>query len=112
MANTNTEIKTVLDLLEHQSKCFHVFIHEALKSARNKLTEQNPDVTVGEVVKMTHRGVRNTAVMMVCDKSEFSTFILGAIAQELLQNMSDDERAELATIELEEVGYEVQERED
>lgn len=103
-----SEIKTVLDLLEHESKSFHTFIHDAYVAAREKLSEGNSNVTAGEVVKMTHRGIRNTAVTFIFNKAAFSTFILGAIAQEVLLNISDDERAELATIELKEIGYEVE----
>lgn len=110
MANTNTEIKTVLDLLEHESESFHTFIGEALEVARKRLAENSSNFNAGDVFKMTHKGIRNAAAPMVFNKAEFSTFILGAIAHELMQNMSDNERAELATIELKEVGYEVQDR--
>ena len=99
-----SEIKTVLDLLEHESDSFHTFVHAACDSCREKLSH----ATAGDLVKATHAGIRTAAAMMVLNKSEFSTFILGAIAQEVLLNISDDERAELATIELKEIGYEVE----
>ena len=102
-----SEIKTVLDLLEHQSNAFHTFVHEACEASRRKLSALD-DLTAANVVKVTHAGIRSAAAMMVLSRSEFSTFILGAIAQEVLLNMSDDERAELATIELKEIGYEVE----
>ena len=102
-----SEIKTVLDLLEHESDSFHTFVHAACDSCRKKLSVLS-HATAGDLVKATHAGIRTAAAMMVLNKAEFSTFILGAIAQEVLLNISDDERAELATIELKEIGYEVE----
>lgn len=97
MSNKTEHPKTVLDLLESEAENYFNVVKHTWEYSGERTTD----------IKMRfmayHLASVKTLMEVVMDPTRAFTFVLGAVARNLINCMTEDEKAELATITLEEL---------
>lgn len=98
---TENKNKTVLDLLEDSAKQFSDTIGECWKNSGESAAKIGCGLSHRFVA--FHLASVKTFRHVTMDPQVAFTFVLGAVARELVNSMTEDEKAELATTTLEEL---------
>lgn len=107
---TENKNETVLDLLENEAQHFANFIKEGWEHAVKASSEKG--FGLPETFRAYHMAATATFARAVLSPSTLSTLVLGAFARELVNNMDEAQKAELACITLEQLNYNHKRRED
>ena len=97
MSNETQHPKTVLDMLESEAESYS----ETIKNTWEYSGKRGVDLKVRFM--SYHLASVKTFMRVVMDPTRAFTFVLGAVARELINGMTEDEKAELATITVEEL---------
>ena len=97
MSNEAEHPRTVLDMLESHAEDYS----ETVKNTWEYSGEKDTDIK--RRLMAYHLASIKTFMHIVLDPTRAFTFVLGAVARELINAMTEDEKAELATITLEEL---------
>lgn len=100
---TENRKETVLDLLEDQAQHFAHFVKEGWEHAVKSSSEKG--FGLPDTFRAYHMATTATVAQAVLSPKTLSTLVLGAFARELVNNMDEAQKAELATITLEQLGY-------
>ena len=100
---TENRKETVLDLLEDQAQHFTNFVKEGWKHAVKASSEKG--LGLPDAFKAYHATTTATVASAILSPKTLSTLVLGAVAHELVNNMDEAQKAELATITLEQLNY-------
>lgn len=106
MSNETEHPKTVLDLLESEVENYSNIVKHTWEYSGERTTD----------IKMRfiayHLASIKTFMKVVMNPTSAFTFVLGAVARDLINCMTEDEKAELATITLEQLDYSHERHED
>lgn len=100
---TENRKETVLDLLEDQAQRFANFVKEGWEHAIKASSEKG--FGLPETFKAYHISMTTTFTCAILSPETLSTLVLGAFARELVNNMDEAQKAELAHITLERLDY-------
>jgi hypothetical protein len=101
MSNEQTTPKTALDVLEDLANEHTRLIKESWEHSGKVCAASGTDMKKRFLTY--HLAAINTFAMTVLNPSRAINFVLGAIARDLVNVMTEDEKAELATITAEEL---------
>ena len=107
---TENRKETVLDLLEDQAQHFAHFVKEGWGYAVKSCGEKGIDLA--HCFKCYHKSTTATFAQTAMDPNRMMTLVLGAVARDLINSMDEAEKAELACITLEQLGYNHERHED
>lgn len=100
---TENRKETVLDLLEDQAQHFADFVKSGWEHAVKESSKKG--FGLGDTFRAYHTATTTTFVSATISPNTLSTLVLGAFSRELINNMDEAQKAELATITLEQIGY-------
>lgn len=100
---TEKQKETVLDLLEDQAQHFANFVKEGWEHAVKASSEKG--FGLPETFRAYHMATTATFAGAIMSPKTLSTLVLGAFARELVNNMDEAQKAELACITLEQLDY-------
>ena len=100
---TENKNETVLDLLEDQAQCFADFVKSGWEYSMKSCGEKGIDLPTA--FKHCHMAMTATFAQTVINPNKMMTLVLGAVSRELINSMDEAQKAELATITLEQMGY-------
>lgn len=100
---TENREETVLDMLEDQAQHFADFVKEGWEHAVKRSSEKG--FGLPDTFKTYHMATTATFAGAVLSPKTLSTLVLGAFARELVNNMDEAQKAELACITLEQLNY-------
>lgn len=101
MSNEQTTPKTVLDILEEHANEYTRIIRESWEHSGKVCAATGTDIKKRFLTY--HLATIKTFMTIVSNPSRAINFVLGAIARDLVNVMTEDEKAELATITAEEL---------
>lgn len=100
---TENRKETVLGLLEDQAQQFANLVKEGWEHAVKASSEKG--FGLPETFRAYHMAATATFAHAILSPISLSTLVLGAFARELLNNMDEAQKAELACITLEQLYY-------
>lgn len=100
---TENKKETVLDLLEDQAQHFSDFVKEGWKHCVEKTSEEG--IPLPMAFKRYHRATTMTFAWTASNPQMMKTLVLAVVARELINNMDEAQKAELACITLDELNY-------
>lgn len=101
MSNEQTTPKTALDVLEDHANEYTRIIKESWEHSGKVCAASGTDMKKRFLTY--HLATIKTFMMIVLNPSRAINFVLGAIARDLVNVMTEEEKAELATITAEEL---------
>ena len=100
MSNNTETPRTVLDMLESHAEGYFETVKDSWEHS-GKIGGKDMDIR--KRFMGYHLASVRTFMQIVMDPTRAFTFVLGAVARDLINAMTEDEKAELATITLEEL---------
>lgn len=101
MSNEQATPKTVLDILEDHANEYTRIIRESWEHSGKVCAASGTDIEKRFLIY--HLAMIKTFATIVLNPSRAINFVLGAIARDLVNVMTEEEKAELATITAEEL---------
>lgn len=100
---TENKNETVLDLLEDQAQCFADFVKSGWEHAVKESSKKG--LGLSDTFEAYRIATTATFVQATFSPGTLCTMVLGAFSRELINSMDEAQKAELATITLEQMGY-------